>query len=129
MSRSVFDDIEKRKAKFWQQCLECEAHHPEWPHEAWRDFFLLWSEENECGLMRWETLPFFGLGHRMGSYMKRRRYLESYYGAKLERVRGKKAAEKTTTQLRAEAMEQEAQNAYDKYFEEQEARGKMKEEK
>ena len=78
--------------------------------------------------MRWETLQFWGLGERMASFMKRRRHLESYWEIKLERARGKKFYEKTTTQLRAEAMEQEAQNAYDKYFEEQEARGKMKEE-
>ena len=57
----------------------------------------------------------------MGSYMKHRRHIADYWDAKLERARGKKFYGKTTAQLRAEEMEREAQNAYDRYFEEQAA--------
>ena len=128
MALSFFSNLKERKENFWKQCLECAARHPEWPYDGVKDFFSHWTAINRMGQMRWETLQFWGLGERMASFMKRRRHLESYWEIKLERARGKKFYEKTTTQLRAEAMEQEAQNAYDKYFEEQEARGKMKDE-
>ena len=131
-------DFKERKEKFWIECQECAARHngqikPEhshiWDEDAVSDFFLHYAAANKKGQMRWELEEFWDIRWRMVAYMKRRRYLVSYWDIKLERARGKKAAEKTTTQLRAEAMEQEAQNAYDKFFEEQEARGKMKEEK
>ena len=122
MAASVFfENLEERKAKFWQQCLRCAAHHQEWPRDGVQDFFLHWSAINRIGQMKWETLPFWSTGHRMGSYMKHRRYLESYYAAKLENVRNPGRRGKTTAQLRAEEMEREAQNAYDRYFEEQAA--------
>ena len=85
------------------------------------DFFNYWTAINKIGQMKWGTLPFWGLGQRMSSYMKHRRYLESYYAAKLENVRNSGRRGKTTAQLRAEEMEREAQNAYDRYFEEQAA--------
>ena len=138
MPTFISNKFKERRERFWEQCKECAARHNErigrgvvwdWPEDGVTDFFLYYAAVNKNGLMRWEVEEFWDISGRMASYMKRRRYLESYYGAKLEKARGKKAAEKSTTQLRAEAMEQEAQNAYDKYFEEQEAKGKMKEEK
>ena len=42
MAASVFfENLEERKAKFWQQCLRCAARLPaEWPRDGVEDFFL-----------------------------------------------------------------------------------------
>lgn len=116
---SFFETLESRKAKFWQQCCACAARHPEWPKDGVEDFFLHWTAVNRQGQMRWELQNFWSTGHRMGSYMKHRRYLDQYWNARLERARGKAQA-KSLEQTRAEAQDAEAQNAYDQYFEEQE---------
>ena len=52
----------------------------------------------------------------MGSYMKRRRFLNSYYDARLENARGKQRT-KSLEQVRAEAQDAEAQSVYDRFFE------------
>ena len=116
---SFFENLESRKAKFWQQCCACAARHPEWPKDGVEDFFCYWTAVNSEGQMRWEAMEFWSTGHRMGSYMKRRRYLEQYWDVKLDRARGKAQA-KSLEQTRAEAQDAEAQSAYDQYFEEQE---------
>ena len=120
---SFFENIESRKAKFWQQCCACAARHNarygdrwEWPKDGVEDFFMYWTAVNRQGQMRWEALQFWGLGQRMNSFMKRRRYLEQYWDVKLERARGKAQA-KSLEQTRAAAQDAEAQSAYDRYFE------------
>ena len=122
---SFFETLESRKAQFWQQCLACAAHHNarrgdhwEWPQDAVEDFFNWWKAINKQGVMRWETMPFWDLSSRMGSYMRRRRYLNNYYENQLERARGKQRT-KSLEQVRAEAQDTEAQSAYDRFFEEQ----------
>ena len=122
---SFFETLESRKAQFWQKCQACAAHHnarrgehPEWPKDGVEDFFSYWSATNKLGQMRWETIQFWSISERMGSYIKRRRYLERYWEAKLERARGKQRT-KSLEQVRAEAQDTEAQSAYDRFFEEQ----------
>ena len=68
--------------------------------------------------MRWETLPFWSISSRMGSFMKHRRYLINYWKIKEERARGKQRT-KSLEQVRAEAQDAEAQSVYDRYFEEE----------
>ena len=120
---SFFETLESRKAQFWQQCRACAAHHNarygdhwEWPQDGVEEFFSYWSATNKQGQMRWETLPFWSISSRMGSYMKRRRFLNSYYDARLENARGKQRT-KSLEQVRAEAQDAEAQSVYDRYFE------------
>ena len=127
-SSSFFDDLKLRRNKFWQQCIECAAHHNErrgvvweWPQDGVEDFFSHWSAMNRQGQMRWETIPFWSIGERMGSFMKRRRYLNAYYDAKLENARNPRGRSKSLEQVRAEAQDAEAQSAYDKLYEELEA--------
>ena len=122
---SFFETLESRKAQFWQQCLKCAAHHNglrgdqwDWPQDGVEDFFSHWSATNKQGQMRWETIPFWSISSRMGSYMKRRRFLNSYYDARLENARGKQRT-KSLEQVRAEAQDTEAQRAYDRFFEEE----------
>ena len=115
---SFFETLESRKAKFWQQCCACAARHPEWPKDGVEDFFCYWTAANKEGQMRWEAMEFWSTGHRMGSYMKRRRFLNNFYETRLERARGKVQG-KSLEQARAAAQDAEAQNAYDQYFEEQ----------
>ena len=122
---SFFETLESRKAKFWQQCCACAARHPEWPKDGVEDFFMYWTAVNRQGQMRWEALQFWGLGQRMNSFMKRRRYLEQYWDVKLNRARGKAQA-KSLEQTRAEAQDAEAQSAYDRYFEGQEKEERRK---
>ena len=43
---SFFENIESRKAKFWQQCCACAARHPEWPKDGVEDFFMYWTAVN-----------------------------------------------------------------------------------
>ena len=50
--------------------------------------------------MRWEIQSYWDISSRMGSYMRRRRYLERYWEAKLERARGKQRT-KSLEQVRA----------------------------
>ena len=123
---SFFETLESRKAQFWQQCRACAAHHNarygdhlEWPQDGVEDFFSYWSATNKLGQMRWETLPFWSISSRMGSFMKHRRYLINYWKIKEERARGKAQA-KSLEQVRAAAQDAEAQSAYDRYFEGQE---------
>ena len=78
---------------------------------------------NRKWLMRWELLPFWSISQRMGNSMKRRRYLESYFEARLERARGQQQRSKSLEQVRAEAQEAEAQNTYDKFFKKMGKRG------
>ena len=117
--QSFHDDLELRRSKFWQQCCACAARHPEWPKDGVEDFFLYWTAVNRQGQMRWEALQFWGLGQRMNSFMKRRRFLNLFYETRLNRARGKAQA-KSLEQARAEAQDAEAQSAYDRYFEGQE---------
>ena len=121
---SFFETLESRKAQFWQQCRACAAHHNarygdhlEWPQDGVEDFFSYWSATNKLGQMRWETIQFWSIGERMGSYMKHRRWLIAIYEARLERARGKQRT-KSLEQVRAEAQDAEAQSAYDRFFEE-----------
>ena len=116
---SSFENLESRKAKFWQQCCACAARHPEWPKDGVEDFFCYWTAVNAQGRMRWELQNFWSTGHRMGSFMKHRSYLDKYWEVKLNRARGKAQA-KSLEQARAEAQDAEAQSAYDRYFEGQE---------
>ena len=120
---SFFETLESRRAQFWQTCQACAAHHNglrgdqwDWPLDGVEDFFSYWSATNKQGQMRWETLPFWSISSRMGSYMKRRRWLESIYEAHLEKARGKKR-QKSLDQVRADAQDTEAQSAYDRSFE------------
>ena len=120
---SFFETLESRKAQFWQQCRACAAHHNarygdhwEWPQDGVEEFFSYWSATNKLGQMRWETIPFWSISSRMGSYMKRRRFLNSYYDARLENARVKQR-QKSLEQVRAEAQDAEAQSVYDRYFE------------
>jgi len=115
---SFFETLESRKAKFWQQCCACAARHPEWPKDGVEDFFSYWTAVNREGQMRWEAMEFWGLGQRMHSYMKRRRFLNNFYETRLERARGKQRT-KSLEQVRAEAQDAEAQSVYDRYFEEE----------
>jgi len=122
---SFFETLESRKAQFWQQCLACAAHHNArygdhwfWPEDGVEEFFNYWKAVNKQGQMRWEMQPYWDISSRMGSYMRRRRYLERYWEAKLERARGKQRT-KSLEQTRAEAQDAEAQSVYDQYFEEQ----------
>ena len=122
---SFFETLESRKAQFWQQCQTCAAHHNarrgdrwEWPEDGVEEFFNYWKAVNRQGQMRWEMQPYWDISSRMGSYMRRRRYLERYWEAKLERARGKQRT-KSLEQVRAEAQDTEAQSAYDRFFEEQ----------
>ena len=122
---SFFETLESRKAQFWQQCLKCAAHHNglrgdrwDWPQDGVEDFFNYWKAVNKQGQMRWEMQPYWDISSRMGSYMKRRRWLESIYEAHLEKARGKQRT-KSLEQVRAEAQDTEAQSAYDRFFEEQ----------
>ncbi|MBQ9192073.1 MAG: hypothetical protein IJ142_10845 [Bacteroidaceae bacterium] len=118
--------MESRKAQFWKQCQTCAAHHNarrgdrwDWPEDGVEEFFNYWKAVNKQGQMRWEMQPYWDISSRMGSYMKRRRWLESIYEAHLEKARGKKR-QKSLEQVRAEAQDTEAQSAYDRYFEEKE---------
>ena len=129
---SFFETLESRKAQFWQQCLACAAHHNarrgehlEWSQDGVEDFFSHWSATNKLGQMRWETIQFWSISERMGSYMKHRRWLIAIYEARLERARGKQRT-KSLEQTRAEAQDAEAQSAYDRYFEGQEKEERRK---
>ena len=122
---SFFETLESRRAQFWKKCQKCAAHHNglrgdqwDWPEDGVEEFFCYWSATNKQGQMRWETLPFWSISSRMGSYMKRRRWLESIYEAHLEKARGKQR-QKSLEQVRAEAQDAEAQSVYDRFFEEQ----------
>ena len=122
---SFFETLESRKAQFWKQCQTCAAHHNarrgdrwDWPEDGVEEFFNYWKAVNKQGQMRWEMQPYWDISSRMGSYMRRRRYLERYWEAKLERARGKQR-QKSLEQVRAEAQDTEAQSAYDRFFEEQ----------
>ena len=121
---SFFETLESRKAQFWKKCQTCAAHHNArygdhwfWPEDGVEEFFNYWKAVNKQGQMRWEMQPYWDISSRMGSYMKRRRWLESIYEAHLEKARGKKRT-KSLEQVRAEAQNAEAQSAYDRYFEE-----------
>ena len=123
---SFFETLESRKAQFWKKCQTCAAHHNArygdhwfWPEDGVEEFFNYWKAVNKQGQMRWEMQPYWDISSRMGSYMKRRRWLESIYEAHLEKARGKKR-QKSLEQVRAEAQDTEAQSAYDRYFEEKE---------
>ena len=123
---SFFETLESRKAQFWKKCQTCAAHHNArygdhwfWPEDGVEEFFNYWKAVNKQGQMRWEMQPYWDISSRMGSYMKRRRWLESIYEAHLEKARGKKR-QKSLEQVRAEAQDTEAQSAYDRYFEGQE---------
>ena len=126
MSTSSFSEtLESRRAQFWQTCQACAAHHNglrgdqwDWPLDGVEDFFSYWSATNKLGQMRWETLPFWSISSRMGSFMKHRRYLINYWKIKEERARGKQRT-KSLEQVRAEAQDAEAQSVYDRYFEEE----------
>ena len=124
-SSSFFETLELRKRKFWQQCTECATHHNarlrrgvecEWPQDGVEDFFSHWSAVDRRGQMRFEKEEFWSISQRMGSYMKRRRWLESIYEAHLERARGRRQG-KSLEQRRAEAQDQKAQQVYDRFFE------------
>ena len=121
---SFFETLESRKAQFWKKCQTCAAHHNArygdhwfWPEDGVEEFFNYWKAVNKQGQMRWEMQPYWDISSRMGSYMRRRRYLERYWEAKLERARGKQRT-KSLEQVRAEAQDAEAQSVYDRYFEE-----------
>ena len=121
---SFFETLESRKAQFWKKCQTCAAHHNArygdhwfWPEDGVEEFFNYWKAVNKQGQMRWEMQPYWDISSRMGSYMKRRRWLESIYEAHLEKARGKKR-QKSLEQVRAEAQDTEAQSAYDRFFEE-----------
>ena len=113
---SFFETLESRKAQFWKQCLACAALHTEWPQDGVKDFFLWWTQTDSTGKMAFELEKKWGIGHRMNSYMKRRRFLNSYYDARLENARGKQRT-KSLEQVRAEAQDAEAQSVYDRFFE------------
>ena len=96
---SFFETLESRKAQFWQECQACATHHNSlrgdqwfWPEDGVEDFFEHWAATNKQGQMRWEAQDSWSIAHRMGSYMKRRRRLNSYYEAQLEKARGKHSA-------------------------------------
>ena len=121
-SSSFFETLELRRSRFWQQCTECAAHHNArrgdtwpWPQDGVEDFFSHWSAVDRRGQMRFEKEEFWSISHRMGSYMKRRRYLNAFYEARLENARGRRQG-KSLEQRRAEAQDQEAQQVYDRFF-------------
>jgi hypothetical protein len=122
-SVDFFKTLDDRKRRLWAEVCRSAARHPEWPRDALEDFFLFWTENGRDGIMKFERQQDFSVGHRIGSYMKRRRYLEIYWTSKLDKVRGKKQSS-SLEQKRAAAMDEEAQKVYDSFFAAQEARQK-----
>ena len=122
-SVDFFKTLDDRKRRLWAEVCRSAARHPEWPRDALEDFFLFWTENGRDGIMKFERLKDFSVGHRMGSYMKKRRWLEQCWEAKLDKVRGKKQSS-SLEQKRAAAMDEEAQKVYDSFFAAQEARQK-----
>jgi len=87
--RRFFSDLDERKRRFWEKVCECARRHPEWPRDGVEDFFLYWTEESRDGQLKFEHLKTFGMGQRMNSYMKRRRWLNNFYENQLKKARGR----------------------------------------
>jgi len=116
--------LEERRQRFWADCCHCHARHPEWPGEAVKSFFLYWTQLTQDGRrFKFETEAAWGIGHRMKWYIVHGRWLDTAQEAKLERIRGggggRGRGAASTSELerrRAQAVNDEAQAAYDRYF-------------
>ena len=127
-SVDFFKTLDDRKRRLWEEVCRSAARHPEWPRDALEDFFLFWTENGRDGIMKFERLRDFSVGHRMGSYMKRRKWLTAVYTARLERAQGQKSKGALDAR-RAAVMDAEAQRLYDSYFASQERAEKEENEK
>ena len=92
---------DERRNRFWADCVHCAGHHPEWPKEAVRSFFLFWTQTVPDGRFAFEAEPKWGISYRMASYITQGHWLDKMAEARLQRVSGGKVVSKERAEYMA----------------------------
>ena len=117
---SLSEPIEKRRERFWADICHSHALHRDWPVEGVKSFFLFWTQPSKDGQrMLFEEEAHFGITYRMKSYLRYGQWLTDLHEAKLQLIKAKQSSSELERK-RAKAAAEEAQNAYDRYFDEME---------
>ena len=114
--------IDVRRQRFRDEV----GRYSSWIPQHFRDsFFDNWAEATpDNRLMKFELEPTFGVGARLRSWMKHGKKLEDEHQARLARAQGRPRPRPLSRM--AKALDEEAQAAYDRYFNELESSREMR---